>query len=65
MSHSTCAKARHTCSLVLVGEQRVLSPPRFVDRAVNDTLCGLSQLVLWDIEVLHGVLQRNPNLPQT
>ena len=42
---------------VLVGEQRVLSPPRFVDRAVNDTLCGLSQLVLWDVEVLHGVLQ--------
>ena len=40
---------------VLVGQQRVVAPARLVERAVDDTLSRLSQFVLRDVEILHGV----------
>ena len=43
---------------VLVGQQRVLAAARFVERAVDDALGRLSQLVLRDVEVLHGTPPR-------
>ena len=41
---------------VLVGQQRVLAAARFVERAVDDALGRLGQLVLRDVEILHGRL---------
>jgi hypothetical protein len=39
---------------VLVGEQRVITPSRFLDSAIDDTLCGFADLALCDVEVVHG-----------
>ena len=48
---------------VLVGQQCVVAAASFIEGAVNHALSRLSQLVLRDVEVLHGVLRlktRNP-----
>src|SRR4051812_48272478 len=39
---------------VFVGQQRVITPPRFLDGAVNDALSRLTNLALCDVEVVHG-----------
>ncbi len=43
---------------VLVGEQRVFAPAGVFERAIDDALGRLGQLVLRDVEVLHDNLQR-------
>ena len=46
---------------MLVGQQRVVAPAGLVEGPVDDPLGRLSQLVLRDIEVLHGRLpESNP-----
>ena len=42
---------------VFVGQQRVIAPTRLVERAVHDAFGRLGQLVLRNIEILHGRLQ--------
>src|SRR5262249_14393544 len=41
---------------VLIGQDPVFAAARFVQRAVHNAFSRLSQLVLWDVEVLHGAL---------
>ena len=44
---------------VLVGEQRVLAPAGLVERAVDDALGRIGQLVLRNVEIVfHGALPR-------
>jgi hypothetical protein len=38
---------------MLVRQQGVIAAPRFIEGAVDDPFCGLGQLVLGNIEVLH------------
>ena len=50
---------------MLVGQQRVFAATRFVERPIDDTLGRLSQLVLRNVEIFHGLpphLSR-PTLP--
>ena len=46
---------------VLVGQQRVLAAARFLEGAVDDPFGRLSHLVLRDVEIVHGRLQRRPH----
>ena len=41
---------------MLVGQQRVLAPARFVERAIDDAFGRLGHLVLRNVEVFHGRL---------
>ena len=41
---------------VLVGQQRMIAPTRFIERAVDDAFGRLGHLVLRNIEILHGRL---------
>ena len=50
---------------VLVGQQRVVAAPRFLDRAVDDPLGGLADLALCDVEVVHRPPPPDPGGPWT
>ena len=45
---------------VLVGQQRVIAPAGLVERAIDDALGRLGQLVLRDVEILHDSLHAYP-----
>ena len=44
---------------MFVGEQRVLAAAGFVERAVDDALGRVGQLVLRNVEIFHGALHEN------
>src|SRR5688572_16858199 len=53
---------------VLIGEQRMIPATRFLNGAIDHTLCGFTNLALCDVEVVHESIlltRRSSNRPRS